>query len=613
MAQTTVAINLEAKTKGTESVKSLKTQIREATQEAVAIAQKFGEFSQEAIAATKRVADLKDQMQDFQQRVQALNPDKFEAIGKLVGGVANGIQAAQGAMALFGTESEDVQKALLKVQGAMALAQGIQGLIDAGNQFRALGQSALGAFNTIKTAIMTSGIGAILLFIGAVTAAIAVIKNVRKATKELTDEQIALNGVSKKADEILESQYSNSLALIAVLNDTNQSLKNRKIALGNLQKDYPGYLKNIDIEKIGTKELAAASEILVQSIYKRAKAEAALDKLKRIAAVELEIRLGKEERLIKHQERLNDLYTQAGPGFQNQVKAEKDMFAQREASADKTLKSLEGQRIALLGYIKDTGELTSTIETTSNQTDKKAAEVKKKALTREQLFNKLIGESAKQREQNDKTIEESNQKRLDQKQATETAMREFRIEKAFEEVEIYKKLTAEQIELEKKKEEALQQLRLNGLQSASNVLDALAGLMKQGSDAQKAFALAAIAADSAKAVVATIVEARNTAKNMTQMGIPAPIPQIAAGAVYASGIAMVLNNVKRAKDVLNGGNISAGGGGGTPPSAPAMAPISGGSLPDEQQFGGMGRVYVLEGDITKTQTRVRRLRNTSVV
>ena len=138
--------------------------------------------------------------------------------------------------------------------------------------------------------------------------------------------------------------------------------------------------------------------------------------------------------------------------------------------------------------------------------------------------------------------------------------------------------------------------------------------MKQGSDAQKAFALAAIAADSAKAVVATIVEARNTAKNLTQLGVPPPFPQVAAGAVYASGIAMVLNNVKRAKDVLNGGNISAGGGvGGIPPAAPAMTPITGGALPDEQQFGGMGRVYVLEGDITKTQTRVRRLRNTSVV
>lgn len=608
MAQTTVAINLEAKTKGTESVKSLKTQIREATQEAVAIAQKFGEFSDEAIAATERVAELKDQLQDFQQRVEALNPDRFEAIGKLVSGVASGFSAVQGAMALFNAESEDVQKALLKVQGAMALAQGIQGLIDAGNQFRALGQSALGAFNTIKTAIMTSGIGAILLFVGAVATAIAVIVNLKKSTKELTNEQIALKGINAKANEIIENQYSNSLALVAVLNDTNQSLKNRKSALANLQKDYPGYLKNIDIEKTGTKELAAASEVLVQSIYRRAKAEAALDKLKKIAAAELEIRLGAEERLIKHQQRINELYESAGPGFQNQVVAEKNMFAQREEAAKKTSESLGKQRTALLNYIKDTGELTSVIDEKAERADKKDETVKKKALTREQLFNKLIGESAKQREQNDKTIADEAQKTANQKQATETAMREFRIEKAFEEVEINKKLAAEQIEDEKKKQQAIFQLKLDGLRSTADILGSLSDLMKEGSDEAKAFGLLQIAVDTATALTQAQANAMSpTPDNVATGGI-------AGFAKYAAYVAIILSNVARAKALLKGvGGGTSGGGTAATPAAPSFTPITGGSLPDEQQFGGMGRVYVLEGDITKTQTRVRRLRNTSVV
>jgi hypothetical protein len=79
---------------------------------------------------------------------------------------------------------------------------------------------------------------------------------------------------------------------------------------------------------------------------------------------------------------------------------------------------------------------------------------------------------------------------------------------------------------------------------------------------------------------------------------------------------MVLSNAKRARDILRGGTASGGGGGsvGAVGAAPgAMTPLTGGALPEEGQFGGMGRVYVLEGDITKTQTRVRRLRNTSVV
>ncbi len=45
MAQeTTVAVKINASTGGTESVKSLKAQIREATNEAVLLAQKFVSF-----------------------------------------------------------------------------------------------------------------------------------------------------------------------------------------------------------------------------------------------------------------------------------------------------------------------------------------------------------------------------------------------------------------------------------------------------------------------------------------------------------------------------------------------------------------------------------------
>jgi hypothetical protein len=61
------------------------------------------------------------------------------------------------------------------------------------------------------------------------------------------------------------------------------------------------------------------------------------------------------------------------------------------------------------------------------------------------------------------------------------------------------------------------------------------------------------------------------------------------------------------------GSGASGGGAAGVPAAPSFTPTAGGALPEEGQFGGMGRVYVLEGDITKTQTRVRRLRNTSVV
>ena len=55
-------------------------------------------------------------MEDFNDRVKALNPDKFAKVQTIVQGVSRGFQAAQGAMALFGSESEDLQKTLVKIQ-----------------------------------------------------------------------------------------------------------------------------------------------------------------------------------------------------------------------------------------------------------------------------------------------------------------------------------------------------------------------------------------------------------------------------------------------------------------------------------------------------------------
>ena len=108
-------------------VGSIKKQIAGAKAEAQAMIQKFGEFSPQAITATKKVADLSDKLGDFIDRVKALNPDaKFQAFGQVFTSLAGGIAAANGAIGLFGEKSEDVQRALLKVQSALAITQGLQ-------------------------------------------------------------------------------------------------------------------------------------------------------------------------------------------------------------------------------------------------------------------------------------------------------------------------------------------------------------------------------------------------------------------------------------------------------------------------------------------------------
>lgn len=141
-------IELEIK----DNSKSLKAQLREAQAEVAALADKYGATSQQAVIAAKRAAELKDRIGDAKALTDAFNPDaKFKALSASLTGVAGGFSAVQGAMGLVGAEGEDIQRAMLKVQSAMALSQGLQSLGEARDSFRQLGA-------TIKDAAVKLGI-----------------------------------------------------------------------------------------------------------------------------------------------------------------------------------------------------------------------------------------------------------------------------------------------------------------------------------------------------------------------------------------------------------------------------------------------------------------------
>ena len=134
-------LNVNINTSGAEgSIGSLKKQMREAQAEVTALSDKFGATSKEAVNAAKKAAELRDRIGDAKSLTDAFNPDaKFKALTASLSGVAGGFAAVQGAMALFGAESDNVQKTLLKVQSAMAISQGLQSIGESVDSFKQLG------------------------------------------------------------------------------------------------------------------------------------------------------------------------------------------------------------------------------------------------------------------------------------------------------------------------------------------------------------------------------------------------------------------------------------------------------------------------------------------
>jgi len=119
---------------------NLKQQLKQAQIEVQTLAEKFGATSAQAVEAAKKAAILKDKIADAKALTDAFNPDaKFKALSGSLTGVAGGFSVVTGAMAAFGKQNEDVEKALLKVQGAMALASGAQAIGESIDSFKQLG------------------------------------------------------------------------------------------------------------------------------------------------------------------------------------------------------------------------------------------------------------------------------------------------------------------------------------------------------------------------------------------------------------------------------------------------------------------------------------------
>jgi hypothetical protein len=131
----------------------------------------------------REAGKLKDQIGDTGQRIKNLASDtrNIDTFVSAVQGITAGFQIAQGAAALFGSENEDLQKSLLKVQGAMALATGVQQVANLLNKDSILitqGQAAAqalyatavgastGAMKAFRIALLATGIGAAIAAVG---------------------------------------------------------------------------------------------------------------------------------------------------------------------------------------------------------------------------------------------------------------------------------------------------------------------------------------------------------------------------------------------------------------------------------------------------------------
>ena len=188
-------IELEIKESGldqvTEKTKSLKQQLKEMKEQLGTMdegSEGFKELVAEAGKLQDKIGDLNQQVKNF-----ASDTGKIDVALGGISAVAGGFEAVQGAMGLVGSENQNLQKSMLKVQSAMALANGVQqvqialqkesafmkgvdsvktlALATATGVYTAVVGTSTGAMKLFKLAMMGTGIGLLIAGVVALVSA----------------------------------------------------------------------------------------------------------------------------------------------------------------------------------------------------------------------------------------------------------------------------------------------------------------------------------------------------------------------------------------------------------------------------------------------------------
>lgn len=629
MAKTVVALEASFDTNQAEgSVKSLKSQLKEAQAEVAAMADKFGDTSTQAAAAAKKAAELKDRIGDAKALTDAFSPDKkFQAFSQALQGVAGGFAAVQGAQALFGSESKDLEKTLVKVQGALALSQGLSAITEAKDSFKNLKTVAVDAFNSIKTAIGSSGIGLLVVALGAIYAnwdkikgAVSGVSAEQKKLNESTDKNLKLqkeklDAVSSQ-DNILKLQGKSEKDILKIkVNQTNQVIAASEAQIKNnietTKAQVEAAKRNQAILKGVLEFLTAPLALVLKTVDMVGKAlgkDFGLESgfygtISKLVFDPAKIQEDADASLKEQQKALNELKnTQAG--YQLALKEiDKKAAADKKQTTEQSKKEvkdvekksneeqLETERLlqeARLAQIKDAYTKQQQVIENNRQSEID------KAL--EDFNNKLISEE-EFNIRKDAINQKYDAQRSEAQKTNDEKLLADKKKKAEDEIKIEQEKAAQK--------QAIQDAEFGALDAGVNFLKAIAGK-------NKALQKAAIIAENAMGIAKIITNTMAANAKALSYGPAAP-SIIAANNISAGfGVASTLAATAKALKAINsGGDTSApqigGGGGTTAPIAPQMSSTS----LNQAAINNLGnqaiKTYVLSTDVSGNQERIDRI------
>lgn len=381
---------------------------------------RFSELEQEA-------GKIQDAMGDTAQRVKNLSDDYKGMTTALegIGGAVGGITAVQGALNLFGVESEQANESIKKMTSLMGILQGVQNVSKALNKDSAL----MTALMTAKNKLLTTSIqqqttaqlalnAAKLGMIGVITAAVAAIGTLIYKYASAKSEVAKFNEeLNKTASEAVAPTIVKVDELSAEWSKLGDNLEAKKKFVEENQKAFNDLGVSVNDVNDAENLLVTNTAAFIEAQTLRAKAEAARGKIEELVKEQLEDELEYERTFVDKQTTiLEDLATKFNPYVNEDTF--KELHKRNQDRIDAEIKKINEKANAYEKSAEEKEKEAGITIVTADEVAKKQEEerkrqeaiknaIAKKAQT-EKEYQDLVAKTTKELQDLDKFITDQN-------------------------------------------------------------------------------------------------------------------------------------------------------------------------------------------------------------
>lgn len=565
-----------------KSIKSLRKELKDLKDEMA----NLEEGSDAFLEVANKAGEVKHQIDEIQESVSGASADFGDLLGastNALNGIIGGFTAAQGALSLFGIESEDILKTIKQLQSLMAIGQGIASI-----------DSGIKAMNKLQHAIKGTSVAAKVLR-GALTPKsmlliIAALTTLTKLWQKFGDDIKTAIPLIGKVTNVFNTWNTS-------IEDNIKKQEELQKAVDDTQKKYDDIVKENKIAKLNSESKKTFDDLIRQQNEINALVlnyQARLDQAGNNEKEWNKIRQEANDALVERDRLLRDINNLlADPKSYEEPKKVEEVVKSTAVSANELIAKLDKSLGRGKGLIQPAQEIVSKVGEMPNILDQINASLARQdylyasgQINTQEYWDNVIG------------FEEMKLQYIDK--GTEAYYKQL--------------LVVEQLKQEAKKATEVQvagtedyiMVAQAGISALGNLFSGLADLQdtttKEGIDKQAQYQYMAAVMNTANAIIGAWTSA---------MALPAPASFILGGIQTAAAAAMGAVEIAKVKKAAAQAQASLSGSSSTVTSgalaSSVIAPVQYSSLVQGAQTESAirdQRVYVTEQDITSTQRKV---------